>query len=278
MKLKKFLAPLLAVPVVAGAMPVANVSAVSPRIYVDITYENNERVRADIMFENIPDAACGGFHVNIGDGWNFKTKYDPSGDKIYGSDKDCTSKGTVTVQERENGEKGVFLYFTSSKDYNLNGRFYSLYLEKNENFNSKNADVNVVFQATPYAEDSIADKTGNLFIKADTYYAPVMLEAQEYIIGDANNDGRVNAIDATWINMALEENNTQSLIVDEIKNNYTNYFPEANCAAAPDATLNDVIDYTDAEAIVQYYADMSTIGHSNTRIGQREFYEIFGNK
>ena len=64
----------MATVVTASAIPVANVTAASPRVFIDITYENNEQVRADIMFENLDPVSAGGFHVEIGDGWNLKTK------------------------------------------------------------------------------------------------------------------------------------------------------------------------------------------------------------
>lgn len=279
MKLKRFLAPLMAAAITVSAMPVVTANADgNPRVFVDITYENNERVRADIIFENIDPAACGGFHVNIGDGWDFKTRYSASGTKIYGSNKDCESEGKANIQVKENGEKGVFIYFSSDDNYDLNGRFYSLYLEKNENFNSKNADVNVVFQAESQSTyDFIANCIGTIFISANTDTAPRMTEAQEYIIGDANNDGRVNAIDATWIRMAINGDNTKSYTVDALAINdaYKNIFPEANCAAAPDADMDGHINFIDADKIMQYYADMSTDEQNNSRIGTREFYEIF---
>lgn len=269
MKFKKFLAPLLAAAITASAMPVSSVSAVGPRVFVDITYEDNEKVRADIIFDNIEPASCGGFHIYIGDGWDFVLD---DGD-IAGTSNGCKSK-SVTLHTQKNGEKGFFITFHGSANYNLNGRFYSFYLEKNENFNSKNADVNVVFQAeSQYIYDLIGTYQGTEFISAKTDTAPPMLEAQEYIIGDANNDGRVNAIDASWIRMATTNN--KSYTVDTIKYTYKSIFPEANCAAAPDADLDGHINFIDADKISEYYADMSTDEQNNSDIGKREFYEIF---
>ena len=273
MKLKKFLAPLMAAVITASAIPVSTVTAASPRIFVNITYENNERIRADIMFENIEDCCAGNFHVEVGDGWNLA--YDNEG-KIEFLRNNCNSKEDIVVLEPRSTNDFVLGFFVNG-DRNFNGHFGSVYLEKNSNFSPTNAKVNVVFSNGGRFDDFLINQNDDYIIGADSFNVPPMLSANEYIIGDANNDGRVNAIDATWINMATGENNTQSYIVDEIKYTYKNYFPEANCAAAPDATLNGVIDYTDVEAIVQYYVDMSTTGQNNTRIGQREFYEIFDN-
>ena len=43
--------------------------ATSPKFYVDITYETEDKIRADIMFENIPEFANGGFLVHYDTGW-----------------------------------------------------------------------------------------------------------------------------------------------------------------------------------------------------------------
>ena len=96
MKLKKFLTPLMAAVVTTAAVPVANVTAASPKVYVDITYENNERIRADIMFENIDDCCGGNFHVEVGDGWNLV--YDNK-DEIEFLKSGCKSEGDIVVLE-----------------------------------------------------------------------------------------------------------------------------------------------------------------------------------
>lgn len=269
MKLKKFLAPLMAGVVTAAAVPVANVTAASPRIFVDITYENNERIRADIMFENIDDCCGGNFHVEVGDGWNLV--YDNK-DEIEFLKSGCKSEGDIVVLEPRSTNDFV-LAFAAKGDKNFNGHFGSFYLEKNSNFSPTNAKINVVFSNGGRIDDFIATQNNRVIIGSDSFNVPPMLSANEYIIGDANNDGRVNAIDASWILRATDNNKEYN--VDSIKDSYKNIFTEANCAAAPDATLDKVINEADAKAIAQYYADMSTIGYSNTRIGQHEFYEIF---
>jgi len=274
MKIKKFLAPLMAVSLVAGAMPVVNVSAENkPNIYVDFTYEDDGDIRADIMFENVPDVSCGGFHVEFGDGWKLKIK---SNGKLDASVIGCDSNGTASVSSVKHGDNDLFVCFgtDSSHGYDLNGRFYSIYLEKSKNFNSNNATANVVFKSYADADDMLVSDN-EYIIYSGNNHLPVMLGAYEYIIGDVNNDGRVNVIDASQLMSALHGDRAQNYIVDNIKNTYKSLFPYAVCAAAPDADQDGSINYIDVDLIMEYYADMSTEQQNNTRIGKRDIYELF---
>lgn len=144
---------------------------------------------------------------------------------------------------------------------------------KKANFNSKNTEVNVILENSGAVDDFIATKDGNYIISSGTYRPPVMLEAQEYIIGDANNDGYVNALDGSWILSSIELN--PQCKVDDITETYKDIFPQANCAAAPDADLDGIISQADFDLIMKYYVDMSTEERNNSRVGKREFYEIF---
>lgn len=276
MKIKKFLAPLMAVSLVAGAMPVVNVSAENkPNIYVDFTYEDDGDIRADIMFENLPtNVGCGGFHVEFGDGWKLKFK---SNGKLDATNTGCTtSENGFSAQSIKSGDNEVFVFWGTDykPGYDLNGRFYSVYLEKSENFNSDNATANVVFKTDGSYDDMISTFMGDI-IYAGSDYSPVMLGAYEYIIGDVNNDGRVNVIDASQLMSGLHGDRAQNYIVDNIKNTYKSLFPYAVCAAAPDADQDGSINYIDVDLIMEYYADMSTEQQNNTRIGKRDIYELF---
>lgn len=276
MKFKKLLAPLMAISLIASAMPVANVSAANdPRVYVNITYDNNNQPRANIMFENLPKIANGGFHIELGDGWKVKMS-DIISTEIEFSQEGCTSgMAHCDPQLKKYGDNDIFLMFSAGKDYNLNGRFYSIYLEKTENFNLDNSEINIVFQSTPNASDSIATKKGIHVIDAVSDRSPAMLEVYEYLVGDVNNDGYVDAIDCSQVLSALEEHNNSSFSVDSIKHTYKRYFPEAICPASPDATQDGKIGQLDADLIMKYYMDMSTDGINNSRIGKLDFYELF---
>lgn len=270
----------MAASLVAGAMPLTNVSAASdPQIYVDLTYEDgNDNVKANIMFENMPDVKGGGFHIEVGDGWNLvmDTPDDP--------DKPLTNKAQSMVWQLmssliviKDGTNDLFITFAGSKAYDLNGNLLSFYLEKNENFNANNSEVNVVFKSSKNSEDFILGKNNVHIIESDTNHSPVMLESREYLVGDVNNDGRVNAMDCTDILAALEDNHRSSFVVKNIEYTYQSFFPDAVCPASPDANQNGMITKADADLILKYYADVSTDEINNSRVGKLDFYEFFNN-
>ena len=279
MKLKKVLAPLLAVSLMISAMPIANVSAASndPRVYVNITYDDNGTARADIMFENMPAIASGGFHLDVGDGWDLKINNMFGTPEIDFTTKNCTT-GEINYRPYviQNGDNDVFVAFSTIKNYDLNGRFLSIYLEKNANFTPHNAKINVVFQSTEDASDYIAIMgEKNRVIEASTDRSPRMIGAYEYKIGDVNNDGYVDAIDSSLILSALEENNNRSFSVESIKNNFKTIFPDAICPAAPDANQDNSIGLSDSDLIMKYYTHMSTSGEDISKVGKLDFYERF---
>lgn len=273
MKLKKLLAPLMAVSLVAGAMPVANVSAESkPKIYVDLTYEEDGDIRADIMLENTPNISEGSFHVEFGDGWKLKKRSDG---RLYATNNTCDSHDCIGVVSMPYDDNDVFVTFSSIDiaGFDLNGSLYSIYLEKSENFNPNNATANVVFQSSSVTNDMLS-LNGKCVLGSNNNHSPVMLEAHEYIVGDVNNDGMVNAVDSTCIFTALK-NKDNSYNVNDIKYTYKSLFPDALCAAAPDANSDGTIEHNDAMLIMQYYADLSTGHENNSGVGRRDIYEIF---
>lgn len=277
MKLKKFIAPLMAASLVAGTMPLTNVSAASdPRIYVDLTYEDgNDNVRADIMFENMPKVKNGGFHIEVGDGWNLVMG---RFNKPKVSYTDCTSaEAQFSVKPKEDGDNDLFIAFANDAAYNVNGRFISFYLTKDKSLNSDNSEVNVVFKpATSNSIDYIKGENGNIII-SENYNPPVMLESREYLVGDVNNDGYVNAMDASDVLSAVKSNNNKPLIVKDIERTYKSMFPDAVCPASPDASQDGMISRIDVDVILDYYMDMSTDGVNNSRVGKLDFYEFFNN-
>ncbi|MDE6034506.1 MAG: hypothetical protein K2G36_01150 [Ruminococcus sp.] len=275
MKLKKIVSSLLTVSLMASSVPIASVSAANePQIYVDIRYDDNGEAKADIIFKNMPPISSGGFHLNVGDGWNLKTDSRTNGIKF--DTHDCTMDETgIRPTLKKYGDNDIFILFSLVGNYDLNGRFASISLEKNNKFNPENAKINVEFQSNENASDSIYGIGIGTIIEAESNYSPEMLRAYEYKIGDVNNDGRVNAIDSTLIRVALADNNKSSLTVESIKDNFKTYFPDAICPAAPDASQEGIISRYDADLIMEYYADMSTDSQNASRIGKLDFYEYF---
>lgn len=274
MKLKKLLTPLMAVSLIAGAMPVTNVLASDdPRVYVDIKYLDNGKIRADIMFENMPEVAGGGFHFVIGDSWNFEI--DNRIHDVHASSSGGTGDKTSTIGSKTVSDNEIFISFATSENRDFNGHFYSVYLEKAENFSPDNAEVNVVFKSKANATDRIATKNGTDIVNAKNNHSPDMLKAYEYKIGDINNDGYVDMLDTCQLMGVMEEKNNIAFSVDSIKHNYKNFFPDAICPAVPDADQDNMISQTDIDLITDYYVNMSTSGTSNSRVGKLDFYEFF---
>ncbi len=268
---QKILQPLMAVSMVAGAMPISNVSASNdPRIYVDLHYEDDGDIRADVMFDNLPELAAGGFHIKIGDGW--KLKYRRTGKP------DCTTHGcysdgiaSLTVEEVQNYGLFVCFHTDTSEGYDFNGSFCSIYLEKTENYSPDNAAINIEYINGPNSIDCLVHNGENILSYA-LETSPTMLSAYEYKVGNVNSDGYVDAVDCSMVWSATQNG---AYYVDNIKYTYKSIFPKAKCAAAPDANQDDWISEGDGDAILQYYADMSTENVNNTNIGKIDIFELF---
>ncbi len=273
---KKILIPLMAVSMVAGAMPISNVSASNdPKIYVDLHYEDDGDIRADIMFENLPTLYAGGFHIDFGDSW--VNAVNDHG--VHFSYKDTTAhEYGANVTYEENGEHGGFIsFFSYYGNTDFNGRFYSIYLKKSENFNSDTAGINVVYMSDGRIHDTLYhmedDNSLTNLLSNTLQTTPTMLGAYEYKVGDVNNDGYVDAVDTSLIWSEVQEHGAYD--VNDIKYTYKSIFPKAKCAAVPDANQDGYISYLDGDLIMQYYADMSTDNVNNTNVGKIDIFELF---
>lgn len=274
MKTKKLLAPLIAVSMVASAMPISNVSAAeesnSPRVYVDIHHEDDGDYRADVMFDNLPELSSGGFHVKIGKGW--KLKYSRTGNPDC-TTKGCDSEGIANIQTAEMKDYGIFICFTTTSNYgyDLNGSLCSIYLEKSEDYTPNDAAINIEYLSHPNAQDMLVHDGKNI-VDYELESASPMLGAYEYKVGDVNSDGYVDTVDCSMVWSATKD---RAYYVDDIKNTYQSIFPKAKCAAAPDANQDNWISYEDGDLILQYYADMATGNENNTNVGKIDIFELF---
>lgn len=280
MKFKKALATLMVASMATGAIPVSNVSATSePRVYVNMTYENDGNIRADIMFENVPDVSSGGFHVEVGDSWNLKMDSRIT-DRPKTTTENCTSKEAgISPLVTQYNDNDLFICFAAGNQsgFDLNGRFFSFYVEKADDFTLDDAKIDVVFQQTSdNAYDFLATGPYKI-IKPDNYNPSPMVGVYEYMVGDVDNDGYVNVIDASQILSALSDNNNQTLYVKQILSTYKSWFPSAICPAAPDVNQDNMISQLDAELIMNYYVNASTSDDADSKIGKLDFYETYDN-
>ncbi|MDE6777262.1 MAG: hypothetical protein K2J25_04915 [Oscillospiraceae bacterium] len=96
-----------------------------------------------------------------------------------------------------------------------------------------------------------------------------------YMLGDANNDYYVDAIDATAVMSALHSHGLQrgmAVSVSYVQANLSDWLPNAACAVAADVNKDNYISYEDADKMMEYYAAASTGGGSETDIGKMFLY------
>jgi hypothetical protein len=265
-KFKRLLSFFTATLIAVCALVAMNAFAATPKIYVDIVYENSTTIRADIKFSGMPKLLAGGFHVNFGSGWNISKKSNGNANYTtkYGTSSDC-ELFTVAMS----GSDTVFVTFGGSEALSYNGTFVSFYVTKSSSYSSTNSVINPQY----LSGDFLSNASGNSIIS--TTQNPVMVRADEFVIGDANGDRVVNSLDASVILSAI--NNTGSLTVSTIASNYKTYFPNAAAPAAPDANQSGVINKTDADKIVDYYATVAVGGSYSGNIGKKDIYETFKN-
>lgn len=264
----------MAVSMVAGAMPISNVSAYNePKIYVDLHYEDDGDIRADVMLENVPTFFVGSFHIDLGDSW--MTTTDNKGREF--TTIGCTGfGGHASVDISSKHWATVFISSTDMENKDYNGKLVSFYVAKSENFDPDNNAINIVYMSGENFVDNLyhseADYSYTNLLPQTLETTPTMLGAYEYKVGDVNSDGYVDAVDCSMV-WAATKNGAYD--VDYIKNTYKSIFPKAKCAAAPDANQDGFISYADGDLMMQYYADMATGKENNTNVGKIDIFELF---
>lgn len=268
---KKMLSAVMAASIVTGSVSAINALAASPRIYVDIVYEDANTPRADIYFENVPEICFAAFHIDIGEGWEIRMS------DIFPDEMMCfvddSLKGLLPTffkqKDTAHYENGLFITFAvkNSLDLDMNGRVASVYLNKTDDYSPTTAAINVEL----LENDQLTDSEDNNY--AETSVNPIMLRADEYIIGDANGDHFVDARDCSEILSGINDNDILS--VYEIRNSYKDIFTKAESPAAPDADQNGYIEKADAIETLRYYADTATGTPYEGRIGSINVYETY---
>ena len=96
-----------------------------------------------------------------------------------------------------------------------------------------------------------------------------------YMLGDADNDYYVDALDATAVMSALHDHGFQrgmAVSVSYVQANLSDWFPNAACAVAADADKDGYITYEDADKILEYAASAGVGGSEETDIGKIFLY------
>lgn len=272
-KFKKVLSTIMAASIVSGSVSAINALATSPRIYVDIVYEDANTPRADIYFENMPTLRAGGFHIALGDGWEAVTSI-INGEEVVEFSRENATIPSFCLARWSEDYNAVFITFSGNTyNYDVNGKFVSIYIQKTANYTSQNATANLLVLDGDglwhYPDNGTEVDCLEEFAESN----PIMLRADEYMIGDATGNHVIDARDASEILSGI--NSTGLLSVHEIRNSYKNIFVNAESPAAPDADQNGYINSSDANAVLSYYAGSATGGTYEGSIGSISVYETY---
>lgn len=239
-----------------------------PRIYVDIVYQEDGNIRADVIFENMPNIKSGGFHIGVGAGWSIVPSLHGRVDGIRIDMDDTLNGSSKSVAIDGNGRFIAFLN-TESDGMDYNGVFCHFFIERTNINTPINSVINCYLGNTGYI------CTSENINYRELPNNPVMLSSHEYLIGDADGNGVIDATDATDVLTATANNMMHN--VYSIRNTFTNIFPNAVCAASPDANEDGVINSADAFLILDAYAT-SSVENNNMpicNVGKIAIYELF---
>lgn len=267
-KLKRILASLMAATIVAGSMSAINSLAASPKIYVDIVRVNSTTYRADIVFENVPAISSSGFHIQFGEGWNIVSGNSGKPDYAFNVDLLIANHIDLSNIGFWNDGSGIFVTFANDAVYQYDGVIASVNLTRASGYTPESSTAELEY----VDGDVLSYKDGPNYIFDAIEESPVMLKSNQYIIGDADGSGSVNSLDASEVLTAVP---SSSLLVDTIAPFHTNYFPDAICAAAPDADQNGYINKTDANEILNYYSAVAVGNSYSGKVGKIDVYETF---
>lgn len=288
MKMKKFLPAFVASVFMTSSVFTTTAFAIiaeasTPRIYVDIVYESDTQIRADVIFENMPETYSGGFHLNVADGWKINDINDEGYfkiEKLNYTGQDLGIGGKISTK----GTNNTFIYYYGEKNVNANGHFCSFYISKTDTYSETNSDISVYFEDNYPVYDYIGSQLpSGEYVEYfrpnsnEEIELPKIEKVNEYIIGDANGDVYVNSKDASAILSAISNNGGNSFSVPLIESHFTRFFPYAKAPAAPDANNDGYISREDAELALNYYSSVSTGEDYVGAIGSKAVYEYYSN-
>ncbi|MCM1007394.1 MAG: dockerin type I domain-containing protein [Ruminococcus flavefaciens] len=242
-----------------------------PNIYIDMTIEESGAIRADVIMENFPEFNEAAFRINLGNNWEAVTK--PNGEpKLKYTDRtmnDAEMKASKYVPS-DNGNY-VTLIALNYADMDFNGTFVSFYIKKSDIFNWTTSGVNFVKDPTMY---KITDSKGNEYFNSILETAPIMIGADEYIVGDVNNSLFVDGTDATLI-LRFINLNGNSVPLSDINSYLNEVIHDLRSAYAADVNKDGYIDETDAQLTLRYYTEIISGSEYSGRIGTTDIYEIY---
>ena len=270
----------------AMLLSVTSVTAISAfadntvQMYTDFTYVSSTRVKVNVWLKNCPAVFAGGYHVELGNGLEFCTLLnDPE-----------------RLQIVKTGTNSTYIMWDSMIDSTMtNGAFLGFATYGNEPIDpsiplvSFYADIvgtdditaTIVARSNGNYVDQICYQNPEGNITDSTTFEltiidkPVMIESTDYLVGDVNNDGYINAIDASSILVAMNNNYNVPISVHSIDSHFNLFFPNAKTKESPDANKDELITRSDANEIMDYYSAMSSNQSYSGYVGQIDYYETY---
>lgn len=264
-----------------SASSLAKAADNTPRIYIDLVYKTETQIRANIMFENMPETCAGGFHLNISDGWSVRE--DDGSMYISTLSNYNTQYLGIHGDLFPNDHTKAFIYYSSKVNRDPNGCFCSFDIEKTASYSETNANISAYFTSYGNNYDCIASGSSSGSGKVEHFAPgsnepiklPIITRVAEYRIGDTDANGRVNASDATDVMVALDKNGDVPIKVSQIENNFKTFFPNATAPAAGDANCDGIISMDDVYYILENYSSSSTGGGYIGSVGSKAIYEYY---
>lgn len=252
--MKKFISAISASILAVSALPVVTASAVS--VEENIISVSTETVSETLTVdETVIPAGAIAVTVNIAGNSGFistTTRLDLGAYDVISNEKGTpvAVTGNTTydslVTGSVNEEIAVFTTVGTKED-DTDGSIFTFYVNGN---NSAISDITVSdFETVGYADISVSAMSVYSLNNTAGYYK----------IGDVNNDGYIDSVDATVTRMAIEENGGNKLLVSTANADLRRFFVETTvCAQSADPDLSNSITTLDAEDMMIYYSCAAT--------------------
>lgn len=253
--MKKFISAISASVLAVSALPVVTASAVNHAEENILSVSAETVSEALTVDETVIPAGAVAVTVNIADNSGFistTTKLDLGAYGVISNEKGIPAvvTGNATEGSLVTGSvnEGVAVFATvGTKEDNTDGSLFTFYV----NDNSVDAsDITVSdFETVGYADISASVMSVRATNKYGDYYR----------IGDVDNDGYIDSVDATMVRMAIAENGGNKLLVSTANADLRRFFVETTvCAQTADPDLTKSINDLDAEDIMIWYSCAST--------------------